>query len=86
MNETAQQRFDAKYISSLEIQRRLKVNRSSMTFAHQRGTLPAPVTVGGSLHLWEREATEPYIARWEQQLIEVRAKRPQAVSELEHVE
>jgi hypothetical protein len=89
MNVTAQQRFDAMYISSMEIQRRLKVNRCSLTFAHQRGTLPQPVVVGGSMHVWERAVVEPFIVRWEAGLNEKRAKRlttPPAQAALELAE
>jgi hypothetical protein len=69
--------FDRMYITSLEIQQRLKVNRCSVTFAHQRGSLPQPILVG-STHIWLRVEAEPYLLKWERNLTTKRAKREQA--------
>lgn len=64
----AQQRFDLAYISAYEIQKRLNVNRCAVTFAHQRGMLPAPILVGAGTHVWERAVTEPLLEQWAAQL------------------
>lgn len=62
---TPQKQFDAKYITSSEIRKRLQVARCTITLAHRRGLLPDPINVGGALHLWERTTVEPYLTAWE---------------------
>lgn len=63
---TAQQRFDALYISSLEIAERVQVSRPAVLHARMRGLLPDPVCVnGGQIYVWERKEVEPYLAAWE---------------------
>lgn len=70
---TAQEEFDAKYISSTEICRDLGVTRASIVNARHRGVLPAPVHVrraNGDPHimLWERVVATPYIIAWKEML------------------
>ncbi len=72
---SAQQLFDAMYISAAEIQQRLKVARCALSFAHQRGTLPEPILVGTNTHVWDRVQAEPYLMAWE---LKLQAKRRKA--------
>lgn len=70
---TAQEDFDAKYISSTEICRDLDVTRASIVNARTRGALPEPVQVkraNGDPHimLWLREEAAPFIERWRLEL------------------
>jgi hypothetical protein len=63
---TAQERFDALYISSLEIGERLGVSRPAVMHARRRGVLPEPVCVNdGQIYIWERKEVEPYLKAWE---------------------
>lgn len=64
----AQKRFDELYVSGLEIRKRLKVAGCTLTLARQRGDLPPPIIVGGSVQVWERNTIEPYLIAWEQKL------------------
>jgi len=63
------------YISGLEIRKRLNVAHCTLTFAQQRGDLPAPITVGGGVYVWERAAAEPCLQAWEHKLKARREKR-----------
>lgn len=66
MSNKPQKDFDAKYITSTEIQKRMKVERASILNARRRGLLPNPVIVPGvRAFIWEREAVEPYLKAWE---------------------
>lgn len=70
---TAQEEFDAKYISSTEICRDLDVTRASIVNARARGALPEPVQVkraNGDPHimLWLREEAAPFIESWRLEL------------------
>jgi hypothetical protein len=61
----AQEAFDALYISSSEIQKELKVERSAILYARRRGMLPNPIIVPGvRAFVWEREKVRPYIDAW----------------------
>lgn len=63
---TAQERFDALYISSLAIAERLDVSRPAVLHARRRGILPDPVCVNdGQIYIWERATVEPYLKAWE---------------------
>lgn len=70
---TAQEEFDAKYISSTEICRDLDVTRATLVNGRRRGALPDPICVfrpNGSVHimLWERAVAAPFVARWKAEL------------------
>jgi hypothetical protein len=70
---TAQEEFDAKYITSTEICRELNVTRASVVNARNRGVLPEPVRINrpnGDPHImiWLREEAEPLIAVWRAEL------------------
>lgn len=74
---TAQEEFDAKYISSTEICRDLGVTRASVVNARNRGVLPEPVHVrraNGDPHimLWDRKVATPYILAWKELLAATR--------------
>jgi len=63
---TPQERFDALYITSNEIQERMGVVRSSILHARQRGMLPDPIMVRGvNTFIWERDGIEEYLKSWE---------------------
>lgn len=62
---SAQQRFDAQYISGSEIRRRLNVAACTLTLARQRGLLPEPIKVGDAMHVWERAKVEPMLVAWD---------------------
>lgn len=70
---TAQEEFDAKYVSSTELCRDLGVSRMAVMKARGRGALPEPVRVtrpDGSSHimLWDRKELEPHLAKWRAEL------------------
>lgn len=74
---TAQEDFDAKYITSTEICRDLGVTRASVGLARDRGALPPPVQIkrpNGDTHvmIWLREEATPLIEAWR---AELQAKR-----------
>lgn len=63
---SAQQKaFDEKYITSSEIQKELKIERSTLLNARRRGMLPNPVIVQGvGAFIWERKELQPYLDAW----------------------
>ena len=62
---TAQARFDELYITSNEIQKTLKVERSSILKARRRGMLPEPVVIRGvNTFIWERAPLKPFLDAW----------------------
>ena len=64
-SETAQERFDKVYISSVEILTELKVSRTAISQARKRGLLPdAIVSHNGVMVLWEREKLRPNLEAW----------------------
>lgn len=62
--ETAQGRFDKKYISSTEIMSSLGISRSVLLYARRTGRLPGAIIVNEALYLWERETIQPYLDAW----------------------
>lgn len=65
---TPQQRFDALYITSNEVARRVGVTRAGLLQARRSGQLPGFVLVNGNdIVIWERAAIEPYLKAWELQ-------------------
>ena len=75
---TAQEDFDAKYITSTEICQDLDVTRASVANARERGALPEPVRINrpnGDPHImiWLREEAAPHIERWRAELVGKRA-------------
>lgn len=65
---TAQEDFDARYVTSTEICRELCVTRASVGLARDRGALPEPVRItrpNGDTHvmIWLRADAEPQIGR-----------------------
>jgi hypothetical protein len=75
--DTAQTRFDQKYITSREILRRLKITRPSISQARRRNLLPDAIEVSGTLLIWERDKVEPYLKAWET-ILTARRSQPQA--------
>lgn len=65
VNQTAQQRFDANYITSTEIAGELQVSRTALVNARNRGLLPAPIAVNGTnIYIWERNEVRPFVDAW----------------------
>lgn len=65
----AQERFDKAYITSTEIAMRLQVTRPAIHFRRQSGRLPNAIKVqGNQLCLWERDAIEPFLQKWQEEL------------------
>lgn len=65
ITETAQVRFDRRYISSTEILTSLQVSRTAISQARKRGLLPdAIVSHNGSMILWERDKLKPNLEAW----------------------
>lgn len=63
--ETAQDRFNRKYISSVEIMKELNLNRSTLLYARKTGKLPGAIDVSeGRIFIWERETIQPYLDAW----------------------
>jgi len=74
--ETAQQRFEKRYITSSEICTRLNVSRPAIHFRRKAEKLPEAIAVhGNQLLMWERDFIEPYLQEWEASL---NAKRTSA--------
>lgn len=66
---SAQERFDAAYITSSEIAKRLNVTRPAIHFRRKANLLPDPISVyGQQLLIWERVEIEPWLVKWEAQL------------------
>lgn len=74
---TAQERFDAKYITTLEIAKDLQVSRVSIQRARELAHLPEFVVVNQRVIIYEREKVAPYVAAWKAQL---EARRQKAVA------
>ena len=65
MTTHAQETFDNKYITSTEIIRELKINRTTLLFARRTGKLPEPIVVNdGRLYIWERASIQEYLSAW----------------------
>lgn len=65
VTQTAQQRFDIKYITSTEIASELQVSRTALVNARHRGLLPAPIAVNGTnIYIWERSEVRPFVDAW----------------------
>ena len=72
-DQSAQQRFEDRYVTSQEICKRLHITRATVVHARRRGLLPDAIAVPGvQLIIWERAAIERYVAAWELML---RARR-----------
>ncbi len=64
--QTAQEEFDATYITSTEICKLLGIDRATVVQGRKRGLLPDPVWVNGSqLVLWKRELVMGNLAAWQ---------------------
>lgn len=73
---SSQQEFDEVYITSSEICKRLRINRSSIVQARARGVLPDPILVnGGHVSLWKRSEVQTHLAAWEAALQSRRGER-----------
>ncbi len=71
-HKTAQQRFDAQYVSSAEIASTLKVSRTTILSARRRGLLPEPIVVNdGQVYIFERSVVAPYLDAWKR-ILDVR--------------
>lgn len=65
----AQDRFDQTYITSSEVGQRLGVTRPAIHFRRKAGLLPNAIAVqNAQLFIWERDAIEPHLKKWEEQL------------------
>ncbi len=73
LNSDAQNRFEKKYITGNEIEKRLNINRANVLYARARGKLPGAIAVG-RMYIWERESIEIYLASWD---IALKARRGQ---------
>lgn len=62
---TAQERFNAAYITSSEICRRLGVTRGALVQARSKGKLPEAISVENHMMIWEREVAEPFVQAWD---------------------
>ena len=63
----AEEDFNNKYISSIEIASRMGVTRAAIMQARSDGRLPGSFSVcGGVVFLWERELVEPHIVKWDE--------------------
>jgi hypothetical protein len=62
---TAQQEFEATYVTSSEIARRLGVTRAAIIQARKKDILPDPIMVESHLTIWKRAFIEPYVDAWQ---------------------
>lgn len=60
----AQQEFDATYVTSSEICRRVGVTRAAVIQARQKSLLPPPIMVESHLSIWKRSDVEEKIENW----------------------
>ena len=73
---TPQERFNQTYITATEICARLKIARTQLMFAHQRGSVPEPITMQTkTMFIWERAIVEPYLVKWEASLAVFRDRK-----------
>jgi hypothetical protein len=80
---TAQDEFDATYITSSEICAELKITRATIIMGRKRGMLPDAIEVrrpGGEpqLVLWRREKVRPFLDAWK---LTLQARRGELVQE-----
>jgi hypothetical protein len=62
---TAQDEFDANYITSSEICKELHITRATIVQGRRRGLLPDAVVINGAqILIWKRSAVQPYIDAW----------------------
>lgn len=77
---SAQEDFDNKYITSMEICRTHGVSRFDVMYAAERGALPGAVEVGRmygrtAVRLWVRDDVAPFLTKW---VNELKARRASA--------
>lgn len=70
---TAQEQFDAKYITSIELTKRLGIHRTTVLFAIRADRFPPPILItksDGAAHLmlWERVDVDRHIDAWAESL------------------
>lgn len=64
-----QEKFDSMYITSYEIGKRMKVARSVVMRARQRGALPGAISIpGNGYKIWVRKEIEPRLTAWQESL------------------
>lgn len=62
---TPQERFDQLYITSTEITKELKVDRSAVHNARKRNLLPEPIVIPGArISIWERDKVQEHLDAW----------------------
>jgi hypothetical protein len=62
---TAQEEFDQIWITSSEICRELRIDRSTIVQGRKRGLLPDPVKINGDqILLWKREDVRQNLDAW----------------------
>lgn len=65
LRKTAQEEFDATYITSSEICEELGITRATIVQGRKRGLLPDPVTVNGAqITIWRRDKVRPFLDAW----------------------
>lgn len=64
-NNNAEADFKARYITTPEILKRLRIARSTLLLARRTGRLPGGFPIYGQLYVWERAGVEPYLQAWE---------------------
>lgn len=70
---TAQEEFDAAYITSSEICKQLHITRATIVMGRKRGLLPDPIVVNGAqIYIWKRDVVTPYLNAWK---ISLQARR-----------
>lgn len=75
---TAQEEFDATYITSSEICRLLSITRATIVQGRRRGLLPDPVTINdGQILVWKRDVVRPFLDAWK---IALQARRRELVA------
>lgn len=76
--QSAQEEFDAIYITSSEICKRLRITRATIVQGRRRGLLPDPIVVNdGQLLVWKRAEIMLYLDAWN---INLRARRGELVA------
>lgn len=70
---TAQEEFDATYITSSEICKELGITRATIVQGRRRGLLPDPIVINGAqIAIWKRMSVRPYLDAWK---INLQARR-----------
>lgn len=71
---TAQQRFDAMYVTGRELASTLGVTRTTLQRGRERGVLADPVFINDKVIVWERATVHEKVQEWKLRLQQMRGQ------------